>query len=66
MAEDRGAVFILRPDGTIRTICDLGDEKMVATYFERFVITKGDSAVLKTQDPRPQSIPTTGEVDLER
>ncbi len=66
VAKDKGAVFILRPDGTIGTICDLGDDEIVATYFERFVIVNRHDAVRKTQDYGPRSVPATGEIELER
>jgi len=66
IADDKGAIFILRPDGTIGIICELGDGETMATYFKRFVIDEKDSLVSSTRDYRVQSIPTTGEVDLEQ
>lgn len=66
VATGRGAVFVLRPDGTIGTVCDLGDGEAVSTYFGRFVIARKDEVVKDMQQDAPQHAESTGEVDLEK
>ncbi len=63
---DKGAVVVARPDGTIGTVCALGDGASVSSYFERF-ITIEKKASLDGQ-PKSDTGPiskTAGEVDLE-
>ena len=38
VSPDKGTVFVLRPDGTVGTVCDLGDGDSVTRYFSRFIV----------------------------
>ena len=62
----KGAVVATRPDGTVGSICALGDGASLSKYFKRFVtVEKSDNLDGQQRNgPKPDS--KTGEVDLER
>lgn len=64
VAPDTGAVFILRPDGTIGTICALGDADAARKYFDRFVIAQlNENSGDHRDHERDLSV---GEIDIDR
>lgn len=64
VANDKGAILILRPDGTIGII--LRGRRTVAKYFEKLVIADRGSIMSNTQDYRTQLTSAAGKVDLQR
>lgn len=66
IATSQGAVVVTRPDGTIGTICALGDGESVSRYFERFVTVEKKFGRDDQRNSVFESDAKTGEVDLER
>lgn len=62
----KGAVIVTRPDGTIGTVCALGDGASLSKYFERFVVVEKSVSLGSQQMSESKPSSRTGEVDLER
>ena len=62
----KGAVVIARPDGTIGTVCALGDGESLSRYFGRFVTAEKRLNSESQQRGEDEAISGTGELDLER
>lgn len=62
----KGAVVVTRPDGTIGTICALGNGASLSKYFERFIVVEKSVSVGSQQMNECKPNSRTGEVDLER
>lgn len=63
----QGAVVVTRPDGTIGTVCEIGDGDSLSRYFDRFVAVGKGVAVSRGREfgeCKPSS--RIGEVDLVR
>ena len=65
IAEDKGAVLILRPDGLLGTACALDEGQEVSAYFARFLTIKGrgNPGAQSNLDSAP--VITKGEVEIE-
>ena len=65
IAEDKGAVLVVRPDGLLGTACALDEGREVSAYFARFLTIKGtgDSDAQQNGDSAP--IIEKGEVVIE-
>ena len=63
IADDKGALFVLRPDGTIGLTCALQDGNAVKDYFGRFITAENDDMA---EDESKESKPdvAVGEVDV--
>ena len=65
IAEDKGAVLTLRPDGLLGTACALDEGREVSAYFARFLTIKGirDLGAQTNGDSAP--VINKGEVEIE-
>lgn len=66
VAVEKGAIYVLRPDGTVGTACHLEDGDAVSRYFDKFVIGQKETKAHESEGDEIQPSSTTGEVDLER
>ena len=63
---EKGAVFLLRPDGTVGTAFDVEDGAAASKYFGQFVIEAGEN---RLHDQKPEdcdeNFPAKGEIDID-
>ncbi|KAL6717291.1 hypothetical protein ACLMJK_005206 [Lecanora helva] len=64
---DEGAVFILRPDGGVGTVCDLGGGDAAFHYFDRFIVRKEEQYFhFRESENQPENIIGKGEIDIDK
>ena len=65
VSSDTGAIIILRPDGTVGSICDVEDVKAMSMYFNRFNVSPGRGGLNKGQTCDGKKALAKGEIDVE-